>query len=253
MAALTSTIIAGVGAAMNAAQAIKSAQDKKKADAEAKRAIRDQLMLTEQNKLAGVQVPTMGYDLAQQNLAQEQQSTLNALQGAGMEALLGGVPQLSQRGMETGLKLGAQLQEDEFNRDVMVGNVDQGIEQRKAERLSDINLTRLQGAQAASAQAKSDTQAAMLGGLQAIGAGAESYLKQKDLYKNQPDAVPGEPYDLKGASLKKTDYTPKSKSINTSGLTSSNTKVSEEALADPEALDYVKKRKAELQKSRLGK
>lgn len=253
MAALTSTIVAGVGMAMNAAQAIKSAQDKKKADAEAKKAVRDQMMLTEQNKLAGVQVPTMGYDLAQENLAQEQQSTLNALQGAGMEALLGGVPQLSQRGMETGLKLGAQLQEDQFNRDVAVANVDQEIAKRKTERLSDVNLARLEGAQLDSAQSKLDMQNAMLGGLQAIGSGAESYLKQKDLYKTQLDAVPGEPYDLKGASLKKTDYTPKSKSINTSGLTRSNTKVSSEAMEDPEAMDYVNKRKAELQKSRLGR
>jgi hypothetical protein len=183
MAAITSTIIAGVGVAANAVQAYKSYQDKKDADEAAAKATRELKALTEKNELAGVQVPRMGYDLAQQNLAQQQQSQLSALQGAGMEALLGGVPQLAQVGSEQGLKIGAELQDAEYERDMAVAANAQGIEGRRVARLADLENSRLQGAQAASAQSSMNMQNAIAGGLGALGFGGQEYLTQKDLYQ----------------------------------------------------------------------
>jgi hypothetical protein len=183
MAAITSTIIAGVGAAANAVQAYKSYQDKKDADEAAAKAAREFKALTEKNEIAGVQVPRMGYDLAQQNLAQQQQSQLSALQGAGMEALLGGVPQLAQVGSEQGLKIGAELQDAEYERDMAVAANAQGIEGRRVARLADIENSRLQGAQAALAQSSMNMQNAIASGLGALGFAGQEYLTQKDLYQ----------------------------------------------------------------------
>jgi hypothetical protein len=207
MAAITSTIIAGVGAAANAVQAYKSYQDKKDADEAAAKATRELKALTEKNELAGVQVPRMGYDLAQQNLAQQQQSQLSALQGAGMEALLGGVPQLAQVGSEQGLKIGAGLQEAEYERDMAVAQNAQGIEGRRVGRLADLEESRLQGAQMASAQSSMNMQNAIAGGISAIGQGAQDYIAQKDLYNQNAAETMKEQArnDLKGAQLKKTN------------------------------------------------
>lgn len=207
MAAITSTIIAGVGAAANAVQAYKSYQDKKDADEAAAKATRELKALTEKNELAGVQVPRMGYDLAQQNLAQQQQSQLSALQGAGMEALLGGVPQLAQVGSEQGLKIGAGLQDAEYERDMAVAQNAQGIEGRRVGRLADLEESRLQGAQNASAQSSLNMQNAIAGGLNALGIAGQEYLMQKDLYgkTTDPSGLSPSTSDLTGAQLKKTN------------------------------------------------
>jgi hypothetical protein len=99
-----------------------------------------------------------------------------------MEALLGGVPQLAQVGSEQGLKIGAELQDAEYERDMAVAQNAQGIEGRRVARLADLENSRLQGAQAASAQSSMNMQNAIAGGLGALGFGYQEYLKQKALY-----------------------------------------------------------------------
>jgi len=96
MAAITSTVIAGAGLAIGAAQAIKANKAKKDADSAAFRAEAAMRGVKEENVMKQVQVPTLGYDLAQESQAQRDISTISALQGAGAAGVIGGIGKVAQ-------------------------------------------------------------------------------------------------------------------------------------------------------------
>ncbi len=174
MAAITSTVIAGAGLAMGAAQAIKANKDKKDADTAARRAEAAMRSVKEENVMKEVQVPTLGFDLAQEAQAQRDVSTISALQGAGAAGVIGGIGKVAQAGAAADLQLAAQAQTAQAQRDMAVAQAGQGIEQRRAQREFGIEGSALAGAQAASQAAQAQQNQAITGMFSSALSGAGS-------------------------------------------------------------------------------
>ena len=163
MAAVTSTIIALGGVGLSVAQAVKAGKEKKAADAAALKADKAMRAVKEENVMKQVQVPTLGYDLAQQGQAQRDVSAISALQGAGAAGVIGGIGKVAQTGAAADLQLAAQAERAQSQRDMAVAQTAQGIEGRRAQREFGIESNALAGAQQASAAAQAQQNQAIQG------------------------------------------------------------------------------------------
>ena len=163
MAAVTSTIVALGGVGLSAAQAIKANKQEKAANREAVKAEAAMRNVKEENMFKQQQVPTLGYDLAQESQAQRDISTISALQGAGAAGVIGGIGKVAQAGAAADLQLAAQAEQAQFKRDTMQSQAAQGIEQRRAQREFGIEGNRLAGAQAAAQAAQAQRNQAIGG------------------------------------------------------------------------------------------
>jgi hypothetical protein len=161
MAAVTSTIVALGGLGLSAAQAIKANKDMKIASKASQDASNQLKSIKEQNAFKNVQVPTLGFDLAQEAGAQRDAQALNAIQGAGAAGVIGGVGQLAQVGLQGDLQLAASAQDAQYNRDLQQANAEQGIEARRGEREFNIGMGEKQDAELRRAQAQSRKTAAI--------------------------------------------------------------------------------------------
>jgi hypothetical protein len=185
MPAVTS-IIAAAGAAASAGQAISANQRRKKDEAAAKTAAANLRGLTETDYSAGLQVPTMGYNLAQQGIQQQEASGLQALQETGAAGVLGGVPSLVQAGNQANQELSADLQQAEYNRDLYRSQNRQGIEGRRMERAFDIGASELQGAQSSALQNREMVNQGISGAFSGLTSMGESIATNQALYKAIP-------------------------------------------------------------------
>jgi hypothetical protein len=147
MAAVTSTIVALGGLGLSAYQAIKANKDMKSASQAATKAAGELKNIKEFNAFKQVQVPTLGYELAQQSQAQATTQAMQSLQGAGAEGVIGGVGKVLQAGNEQALNLAAQAGDAKFKRDAMQAEAEQGIGDRRQEREFEIGSNELQSAQ----------------------------------------------------------------------------------------------------------
>lgn len=190
MAALTSTLVAGAGLALNAYQAYEGVQQEKAAAKSAADIGAQQKMLAEQNRVAGVQVPQLGYQLAQQSGAQRTANQVQALQGAGAAAVLGGLPGVGQQGTNQDLQLAAQLDQAKYERDTFVAQQEQAMQARKVAQQNDFLSTQLQGAQMARAQGQANINAGLTGAAGTLGALAVQYDKTRPLYDKQKEEAP---------------------------------------------------------------
>lgn len=163
MAAITSTVVALGGVGVSAIQAIKANKDQKKADAAALQAEQAMRNVREENVMKQVQVPTLGYDLAQEAQAQRDVSQIAALQGAGAAGVIGGIGKVAQAGAAADLQLAAKADQAQYQRDLAVAQAGQGIEQRRATREFNIEGAALAGAQRASQEAQLRKQQAAQG------------------------------------------------------------------------------------------
>lgn len=163
MAAVTSTVVALGGVGVSAIQAIKAGKDKKKADAAALQAEQAMRNVREENVMKQVQVPTLGYDLAQEAQAQRDISQISALQGAGAAGVIGGIGKVAQAGAAADLQLAAKADQQQYQRDLAVAQAGQGIEQRRVTREFGIEQGVLAGAQRASQEAQLRKQQAAQG------------------------------------------------------------------------------------------
>ena len=180
----TGAALAGLG--MSAAQAVQANKSAKQAAEGATKAATTLEGMKEQNALAGLQVPTLGFDLAQQGLDRATQAALTSVQGAGAEGVIGGVGQITQAANEQELQLAAQANQLEYQRDLAQAETQQGINTRKFKQLSELELSKLTGAQLTKYQAElnkqKDIENAVASGISALGYGAEMvplYMKQK--------------------------------------------------------------------------
>ena len=153
MAAVTSTIVALGGLGLSAAQAIKANKDMKIAGKASQDASNQLKSIKEQNAFKNVQVPTLGFELAEQAGAQRDAQALSAIQGAGAAGVIGGVGQLAQVGLQGDLQLAASAQDAQYNRDLQQANAEQGIEARRGEREFNIGMGEKQDAELRRAQA----------------------------------------------------------------------------------------------------
>ena len=187
MPAVTS-IIAAAGAAASAGQAISANQRRKKDEAAAKTAAANLRGLTETDYSAGLQVPTMGYNLAQQGIQQQEAAGLQALQETGAAGVLGGVPSMVQAGNQANQELSADLQQAEYNRDLYRSQNRQGIEGRRMEREFDIGASELQGAQSSALQNREMVNQGITGAFSGLTSMGESIATNQALYKTVPKA-----------------------------------------------------------------
>jgi len=185
MPVATSAIIAAASAAASAGQAIDANQRRKKDEAAARDAASRLRGLTETDYSAGLQIPTMGYNLAQQGIQQQEASGLQSLKEAGAAGVIGGVPSLVQAGNQANQELSSDLQQAQYNRDLYHAQNQQGIENRKIERNYDIGMGQLQGAQLGALQDKQMVNQGISGALSGLSSMGESIAANQALYKNQ--------------------------------------------------------------------
>jgi len=193
MAALTSTIVAGAGVALSAYQAYQGAQQQEDANKSAADIAAKQKILAESNKVSGLQVPQLGYKLAQESQAQRSASQLQALQGAGVAGVLGGVPALNQAAAAEDLQLAASLDAQKAERDQFVAAQEQASEARRVQQQSDMLNNQMAGAQNARAMGQATEQAGYAGMLESAGTAANAYMQSKSLYEgdgsNEPSLI----------------------------------------------------------------
>ena len=189
MAAITSALVAGAGLALNAYQTYQGVQQEEAAAKSAADIGAQQKMLAEQNRVAGVQVPQLGYQLAQESGAQRTANQVQALQGAGAAAVLGGLPGVGQQGTAQDLQLAAQLDQAKYERDTFVAQQEQAMQARKVAQQNDFLSSQLQGAQMARAQGQANVNAGITGAAGTLGALAVQYDKTRPLYDPKDSAA----------------------------------------------------------------
>ena len=179
MAAVTGAAIAVAGLGMSAVQAVKASQNMRTSDNAAKAAKNDLAKISETNAFKQVQVPTLGFNLAQQSQAQRSASALSAVQSAGAEGVIGGVGQIMRAGNEQDLQLAAQADEAKFKRDAMQADAEMGISARKQERDFMIGTNELASQEARRSQAETNRNAAIAGMFASAGNALKSGSKSE--------------------------------------------------------------------------
>jgi hypothetical protein len=184
MAAVTSTLVALGGVGLSAAQAIKANKDMKKASSQYGMAQNQLKQIKETNQFKGVQVPKLGFELAQQGQDQQTQQAIAALQGTGAEGIIGGIGQLVGAGNEAYLQQAAQANQTQFQRDMAQAEAGQGIEARRAEREYNIGAQEAMDANMRRAQSESNRNQAIGSAFSALGTAAGGVDKMIGLYGN---------------------------------------------------------------------
>lgn len=170
---------------LNTVQAIQSQKAMKQAAQNKAKAQQQLKNIKEFNAFKAVQVPTLGFNLAQQGQAQATTQAMQSLQGAGAEGVIGGVGNVLQATNEQNLALSAQAQEAQFKRDAMQAEAEQGIQQRQSERDFAIGAYNLQDAMDREAQAKQARNEAISGAVSALGGAALGAFEDSALYKSK--------------------------------------------------------------------
>jgi type II secretory pathway pseudopilin PulG len=179
MPVATTAIIAGgtalAGMGMNIGQAVKANKQAKAAGQAAAAASQQMKNIKEQNMFAQVQVPTLGFEMAQQGIDRSTQAALGAVQGAGAEGVIGGVGQIMGATGEAEMGLAAQAGEAKLQRDMAQATAGANIEMRRGERESAMYQAELTGAQAAKTAAENAKTEAISGAVGSLGSAAGSF------------------------------------------------------------------------------
>lgn len=186
-AVTTALAVAGMG--MQAVQAIQAQKAGKEAQAAAAQAASTIAGMKESNPFAAVQVPTLGFDLAQQGIDRQTAASVNALQGAGAEGVIGGIGNVVQNNNQAELQLAADANNAKYQRDVNEAEAQTGINTRKIGRDTNLQLSKLQGAQLASAQAQENKNAAIAGMVGSAGTALSSGIEASKLYREKKGAI----------------------------------------------------------------
>jgi hypothetical protein len=189
MAGVTTALMAA-GMAANAIQIADAQKKKQESEFEAKNQAAKLAQVQETDYMAAMQVPTLAYDLASQAAMARSAEAINALQGAGTEAVLGGVPSVVQEGMQQDLQIAGALGEAQYQNELMKAQAKQGIESRRVAREQDIAESRLQGAQLGAFSATQNRNQAVGGMIDLAAQGATMYDANQSLYKPQPGETP---------------------------------------------------------------
>ena len=179
MAVATAAIIAGgtalAGLGLNIGQAIKAKKASKEAGEAATLASQQMKGIKEQNAMADVTVPTLGFEMAQQGIDRSTQAALGAAQGAGVEGVIGAAGNIVGAAGEAEMNLAAQAGEAKLQRDMAQAQVGAGIEERRALREKDIYSDELTGAAKAKSDAETAKAAAIEGAGTTLGSAIESF------------------------------------------------------------------------------
>lgn len=188
MAAVTSALAAGTalaGVGMNIAQAVNANKQKKEAAGAAEQAAKAMRNIKEVNPFKAVQVPTLGFELAQQGIDRSAQAALGAAQGSGAEGVIGATSNLMQGVGNAELDLAAQAGDMAYQRDRDQATAESGIEERRAEREAGIETMKLMGAQQASSDAQTQKNQAIAGAIGGFGSALDYGSQLVPLYKQK--------------------------------------------------------------------
>lgn len=171
----------GISALGSGYQIYQGSTAKSDASRAAAKAAQQFALINETDKLANVKVPTLGLDLAQQNMQARQASNIQALQEGGAATVLGGLTAANQQAQAEDLQLAAQAQEAQYARDMAQAQNAQQIEANRINREAGLAQSRIQGAQVAAAEGSSNI-AAGIGGLAQGASDAATLYAYKDIY-----------------------------------------------------------------------
>jgi len=188
MAAITAAVIAAGGAAYSI---IQGANAKAEASQAAGKAAQSLAQMQEADKFKNLQVPTLGLEMAQQNVQARQANQLQGLKDIGAAGVLGGLTALNQQGQAEDLALSAQAQQAQYERDLYQAQNAQGVEQRNLTRQAALEQQRLTGAQAAAAYGQQQINSGISGLAQTAGNVLVQSLKDQPLYKPEDSIVAG--------------------------------------------------------------
>lgn len=185
-------LVSGIGGmAANATQAFKQNKEMKKNAELSKKASDSVKAINEQNAFKQMQVPTLGTQFAQQSQAQRETQTMNMLQGAGAEGVIGGVGQLALAGEKGDFDIASNLDQMKFERDAMQAQAQQGINSRKQERDFEFGIMEKRDAEARRAQAEENKNAAITGLFENAGQALTAGFDLAGLYKNKGNKKSG--------------------------------------------------------------
>jgi hypothetical protein len=174
----------GISALGSGYQIYQGARAKSDASNAAAQAAQQYASIQEGNKFNELKVPTLGLELAQQNLQARQAGNIQALQQGGAATVLGGLTAANQQAQAEDLQLAAQAQEAQYARDLARAQNAQQIESNRVNREAGLAQSRLQGAQVAAAEGASNI-AAGIGGLAQGASDVATLAAYKDIYGNK--------------------------------------------------------------------
>ena len=184
--------LAAVGTGMSVAQGIQGSKAEAKANEAAATAAQDAKRLAELDKFAALNVPTLGLELATQNMQAWQQSQIQALKESGAAGVLGGLTNVNQQAQAQNQQLAAQADQMQYQRDLAQAQNAQQIESDRIARQAGLINAQLGGAQTAASEATQKKQQGQLGAIQGLSSAAQLYAYQ-DIYgnKNVKQQAPG--------------------------------------------------------------
>jgi hypothetical protein len=177
------TISMLVSAGVSAVQVYNANADQKQAQKDAQRLGAQLRAIQEADKVSGLQVPTLGAELARQSLGQQMAMTVNALTGAGAAGVLGGIPGASAMGANAALEIAADLQRQQAARDQFVAAAQQDIEGRRVKAEREMVGDQLQGAQLQAYASGNEMNQAIATGVGALGQAAAAKKKADPLFE----------------------------------------------------------------------
>lgn len=204
MPTASTIILGGIAAAGSAMNIIQGSNAKGEAQQAAAKAAQSIAQMQEADKFRNLQVPTLGLEMAQQNLQARQAGNIQALQEGGAATVLGGLTAANQQAQAQDLQLAAQAQEAQFERDYVQAQNAQGVEQRNLSRQAALEQQRLIGSQQAAAYGQSQIYAGMQGLAETTGNVMSQSLANKALFNEQQAAKGLNPNGtLTGAKIEK--------------------------------------------------
>jgi hypothetical protein len=192
MAAATAVISAGValaGVGLSVNQAVQANKDKKKAQSAATDAANRMKNIKEENAFKDIEMPTLGFELAQQSADRAMMSGVQSVQGAGAEAVIGALPGMMQVGSEQQLQLASQANEAQMGLAMAKAEAQQGANMRNTLGEREFTYAQLQGAQGAAAQAQENIYAGISGAVQGLGSAVGYAGEAVPLYQQNKAAA----------------------------------------------------------------
>jgi hypothetical protein len=197
MAAATAVISAGValaGVGLSVNQAVQADKEKKRAQGAATAAANRMKNIKEENAFKNIEMPTLGFELAQQSADRAMMSGIQSVQGAGAEAVIGALPGMMQVGSEQQLQLAAQANEAQMGLEMAKAEAQQGANMRNTLGEREFAYAQLQGAQGAAAQAEMNKQQGIMGAVQGFGSAVGYAGEAVPLYQQQRTTQQQSPY-----------------------------------------------------------
>lgn len=171
----------GISALGSGYQIYQGSKARSDANSAAAKAAQQYASIQEGNKFNEIQVPTLGLELAQQNLQARQAGNIQALQQGGAATVLGGLTAANQQAQAEDLQLAAQAQEAQYARNLARAQNAQQLESNRVNREAGLAQSRIQGAQVAAAEGASNI-AAGIGGLAQGASDVATLAAYKDIY-----------------------------------------------------------------------